>query len=53
MHELKSKKIKYDKETKKWFVQNPSAETTVWKCSKCGLYFKPTLGHKCEKESKR
>jgi hypothetical protein len=43
-------KVIFDKETKKWFAQHPSAEITVWKCSKCGLWFKPTLGHKCKGE---
>ena len=43
-------KVKLDKETKKWFEKNPNADTTVWKCGKCGLWFKPTLGHKCKCE---
>jgi len=39
----------YDKETKKWFDKHPLAQTTVMQCSKCGLWFKPILGHKCKK----
>lgn len=32
-------------------ANNPGAETTVSKCSKCGLHYKPILVHKCKKES--
>lgn len=44
---------RYDAETRKWFRQHPRAVTTVMRCEKCGLYFKPSLGHKqkdCKKE---
>lgn len=37
----------YDAETRKWFARNRDAETTVTRCEKCGLYYKPELGHKC------
>ena len=46
-------KLNYGKETKKWFSKHPTANTTVWQCSKCGLYFKPTLGHKCKENTER
>lgn len=42
----------YDKKTIEWLSNHPGAETTVSKCPKCGLYYKPILGHKCKKESK-
>ena len=41
---------KFDAETRKWFVRNPWAETTVVKCEKCGLAYKPILGHKCRRK---
>lgn len=41
--------IKYDKETRDWFDKHPEACTTVTCCEKCGLYYKPILGHKCKK----
>lgn len=44
---------RYDAETRKWFKQHPTAVTTVARCEKCGLYYKPSLGHKpkdCKKE---
>lgn len=46
--------MKYDKETKKWFSRNIGQQTTVCKCGKCGLFYKPSLGHKCNltKETK-
>ena len=47
-------KVRFDKETKKWFsTQPPWQETTLTQCTICGLHYKPCLGHKCEKESKR
>lgn len=44
--------IKFDKETAKWFGQNPSAESTVARCKKCDLFYKPELGHVCKKTPK-
>ena len=42
-------KIQYDKTTNEWFKQRPIwARTTVMPCEKCGLWYKPSLGHKCE-----
>lgn len=42
-------KVELDATTKKWFAKMPSWErTTVAQCKKCGLWYKPSLGHKCE-----
>ena len=41
----------FDKDTSKWFKKHPDAQTTVTQCEKCGLWYKPILGHKCEEES--
>lgn len=41
-------RIKTDKATDEWFKRNPGARTTVTVCNKCGLWYKPDLGHKCE-----
>lgn len=38
----------FDTETRKWFKRNPDAQTTVMYCGKCGLWYKPILGHKCK-----
>lgn len=44
--------VKYDRATKAWFSSHIGQQTTVCKCEKCGLFFKPSLGHKCKaKES--
>ncbi len=45
-------KIKYDMTTSEWFKKHPLQETTVTECKKCGLYYKPSLGHKCKSEPK-
>lgn len=42
----------FDKETAEWFKSHPDAQTTVTRCEKCGLYYKPILGHKCNKKGK-
>ena len=41
----------YDQETEKWFQSHLTAETTVMQCDRCGLFFKPSLGHKCRKDT--
>ena len=44
--------VKYDRATKAWFGRHIVQQTTICKCEKCGLFFKPSLGHKCKvKES--
>ena len=40
--------MKYDKKTEKWFKKHPGTHTTVCRCDKCGLFYKPSLGHKCK-----
>lgn len=45
---------KFDAETRKWFDKFPITErayieTTVVQCDNCGLFYKPSLGHKCRK----
>lgn len=45
-----NEKIICDKATKEWFKHHPNARTTVAQCEKCGLWFKPSLGHECEVE---
>ena len=51
MEEIKvGTKIQMDKATDEWFKQHPGARTTVTSCEKCGLWYKPSLGHKCEVE---
>ena len=42
-------KVKYDETTEKWFKQHPDVVSTVMRCEKCGLFYKPSLGHKCRK----
>lgn len=39
----------YDSRTEKWFRSHPGMETTVMRCDKCGLHYKPILGHACRK----
>lgn len=43
----------FDKSTEKWFREHPHSETTVMKCDKCGLFYKPSLGHKCKLSQKK
>lgn len=44
--------VKYDRATKAWFDSHIWKQTTVCQCEKCGLFYKPSLGHKCKaKES--
>ena len=38
----------FDEETEKWFENTKVPATTVMRCEKCGLFYKPSLGHKCE-----
>lgn len=44
--------IRFDKATVKWFNENPNADTTVVRCKYCCLYYKPELGHVCNKSPK-
>lgn len=42
-------KVHFDSQTKQWFRRHPDAQTTVCQCTRCFLFFKPELGHKCKK----
>lgn len=42
----KEERARFDKATSDWFKKNWSAQTTVVRCERCGLYYKPSLGHK-------
>lgn len=42
--------VKYDTKTRAWFNKHPDAQTTVMCCERCGLWYKPILGHNCRKE---
>lgn len=44
-------RVRYDYVTEKWFKKNPMNQTTVMQCEACGLYFKPSLGHRCKKKN--
>lgn len=44
----KTERAKFDAATRKWFSTRPGAQTTVMCCEKCGLWYKPMLGHKCK-----
>ncbi len=46
---MAEEKVKNDSALEEWFRQHPNAETTVMICEKCGLHYKPILGHKCKK----
>ncbi len=41
--------VKYDNATSKWFSNHIGQQTTVCRCEKCDLFYKPNLGHKCRK----
>ena len=43
----------YDKATEEWFSKRPGQESTVGQCVECGLYYKPSLGHKCKKAGEK
>lgn len=44
--------VHFDKATEKWFREHPFNETTVMQCDKCGLFYKPSLGHICKTEKR-
>jgi hypothetical protein len=53
----KRETINLDSNTRKWFDRIPLPErlaiqTTVTQCDDCGLYYKPSLGHRCKKSGK-
>lgn len=38
----------FDIATQKWFKEHVGVPTSLAKCNKCGLYYKPELGHQCK-----
>lgn len=44
--------VQFDAETREWFRDHLSVQTTVAPCEGCGLWYKPSLGHKCKKKEK-
>lgn len=44
--------VRYDEATAEWFRSRKDIQTTVCKCDKCGLHYKPSLGHKCKVKKK-
>lgn len=40
----------FDEKTRVWFEKHLGAQTTLARCDKCGLFYKPELGHKCKKD---
>lgn len=49
----KGERVIFDAETRKWFQNHIGAQTTVMCCEKCGLWYKPILGHKCKKKGEK
>ena len=41
--------IETDKETRLWMDERPGVATTLVRCDSCGLFYKYSLGHDCEK----
>ena len=48
-----AKRERFDPVTADWIDAHVGVQTTVCKCKRCGLYYKPELGHKCRKEGER
>lgn len=42
-------RIECDERTNEWIKQHPWP-TTVTQCEKCGLWYKPDIGHECKGE---
>ena len=47
----KTIRVRFDYATEKWFKKNPMNQTTVMQCKECGLFYKPSLGHRCKKKN--
>lgn len=43
-------KIKFDGDTSRWMLFHRQRGTTVIRCERCGLFYKPSLGHRCKKD---
>ena len=41
--------LRFDPKTYDWMQDHEWAEITVTKCDKCGMHYKPDLGHVCDK----
>lgn len=48
----KPTRVRLDSETEKWSKAHPDHVFTAMQCKDCGLFYKPSLGHRCEKEVK-
>ena len=47
-----SETLRFDPKTYDWMHSHRWADITVVKCEKCGLHYKPDLGHVCDKTPK-
>lgn len=45
MAKEKQERVVFDPETRAWFKKNLAAQTTVMQCERCGMWYKPSLGH--------
>lgn len=45
--------IGYDERTREWFRKNIDSETTVIRCEKCRLFYKPSIGHECQQKEEK
>lgn len=43
----------YDSKINAWMRKHLGMQTTVCKCEKCGLLYKPSLGHECKVKQKQ
>lgn len=43
----------FDEATLAWIKGRPYTETTVMQCEECHLWYKPSLGHKCKKKTRK
>lgn len=48
---MELKRIEFDRRTKAWFDSHIGFESTIVQCPICKLFYKPSLGHKCKKET--
>lgn len=39
---------RHDRKTREWFSRHPDWDTWLCQCKLCGLFYKPSLEHKCE-----
>lgn len=45
------KRTDCDPNTAAWIDQHVGESTTLFKCKRCGIYYKPSLGHNCKKDA--